>query len=46
MAVLSNTGIRAGASAVVAGDDSYRVKRSTTFNSGDSSYLNWRSMSS
>jgi len=40
MAVLSNTGIRAGASGVVGGDP-YNVKRSTRFNDGDSAYLNW-----
>ena len=41
MAVLSNTGIRAGASAGGGSSDStYRVKRSTRFNDGDSAYLN------
>ena len=40
MAVLSNTGIRAGASGVAA--DHYRVKRSTRFNDDDSAYLNWQ----
>ena len=42
MAVLSNTGIRAGASAGGGTSDStYRVKRSARFNDDDSAYLSW-----
>jgi len=42
MAVLSNTGIRAGASGVVVEPaEPYNVKRSTRFNDDDSAYLNW-----
>ena len=42
MALLSNTGIRAGASgATAAADDTHRIKRSARFNDGDSAYLNW-----
>ena len=40
MALLSNTGIRAGASGVVASDP-YNVKRSARFNNDDGAYLNW-----
>ena len=39
MAVLSNTGIRAGASGVV--EEAVTGKRSTRLNSGGSAYLNW-----
>ena len=37
MAVLSNTGIRAGASA--AGDSGYKIEKSLRFNPGDTAYL-------
>ena len=40
MAVLSNTGIRAGASGATAVDDTYRVKRSARFNDDNIAYLN------
>ena len=41
MAVLNNTGIRAGASGAVGGDDAgYQVENSLRFNDDDSAYLN------
>ena len=39
MAVLSNTGIRGGASGVVAAPAGYNVKRSARFNKPDSAYM-------
>jgi len=40
MAVLSNTGILAGASGAGGGDTGYNLKRSTRFNDDDSAHLN------
>ena len=42
MAVLNNTGIRAGASGAAGGGDSgYQIEKSLRFNKDDSAYLNW-----
>jgi len=40
MSVLSNTGIRAGASGAAGGGDAYQIEKSLRFNEDDSAYLN------
>jgi len=41
MAILNNTGIRAGASGAGAGGGDYNVEKSLRFNDDDSAYLTW-----